>query len=140
MSNLVPGVLYILSEDVTNPTPDRRSNDWYKQVVIPKGKRVYVTNEGYIAPFMGYSHMCVSVHTKPELFKALMEKMVEVPNTLGGDLLRVHILPDSAQSSALDVLCAFIEQGVLTKDQVVEMFVERYNDEDGDTLLRKHGL
>lgn len=146
MPDLTRG-LYVLSDEVKSPKPDRRtSRDFERATAWPKGLRVYYkpARDGMVAE-LRCNEWCyrgtINCHTdNKKVWETLMSKMVPAPDTLGN--LFAERKGASSDVDAEYILAMLVEGGKLTVADV-RAAADRYyemDEENSDPILKKHDI
>lgn len=95
-----------LAVDVSNPTPDRRSKDWNKLPVVPKGSRFIVTEHTIRSSVGGYAWE----RDSSELGKAIIARAIKATPTSVRELMIVY----DCDFDSSEVLRMLIKLGKIT--------------------------
>lgn len=156
-----PGV-YVLTCDVVNPTPDRRSKDWINQPVFPKGLRLVVRPYAYfdfetkhrsypgpvkISKYQGYGSMFLLVRpedvevsgdgpkAKPGKWHALCKALAP---EVGPERCFSGIGGNPDPENAYAILCKLIQREVVTEAEIAYAYQEinaEYDAEEGRQVM-----
>lgn len=134
-NTLAPGV-YVLTENVKNPNPDRRNrNDWRKQVEWLKGTEFKIYNmkgfEDQDIPcirLMWTRWTYMSFNLRDPQAQALLEKLEPAPKRGAIDLKEAMDATHWETSNAFSVLVRLLDDGIVdienVKDALNEMNAE----------------
>lgn len=146
LSTLTKG-LYVLSDEVKNPKPDRRtSRDFERATAWPRGLRIYYkpARDGMVGELRCNEYTYrgnINCHTdNKKVWEALMAKMVPAPDTLGN--LFAERKGASSDVDAEYLLAMLVDAGKITVADVRAQ-AERYyemEEEDSDAILKKHNI